>query len=351
MRRLVLALALVTGGRAAARADGAAEEVSAGHAPHTQGSPSSTWIADKLSGLWEPGDNWQLRLDLTGTRYFDSRASDVTLANLAVEYAPDAHWILRLAAGGSPSSTADSTSVVQAQSAQGAAITGDARIKTTSASASGSAQLGYDTAGDGDAETSALVTASVTQLDSTQQVTDVQGRRGQTLTLTQLREFCASHPCPNGLASALAGQPASVHQLVVGASLSEQLYRDTDVGVDGSYYLYDKDPTQVGYLSITRAGQAPGGGGLGIAPVLYSVMPSLVHRFGPVMAMSSVAYSKYVGQQGHDVSATLRLQYKLAFDGDRRLKLWAKLTGSHDVDQMNATTEAGSVSLGAQYTW
>ena len=136
---------------------------------------------------------------------------------------------------------------------------------------------------------------------------------------------------------------------MVGASLSEQLYRDTDVGVDGSYYLYDKDPPQVGYLSITRAGQAAGGGG--IAPVLYSATPSLVHRFGPVMAMSSVAYSKYVGQQGHDASATLRLQYKLAFDGDHRLKLWAKLTGSHDVDQMNATTEAGSVSIGAQYTW
>jgi hypothetical protein len=311
--------------------------MSAGRIPHTQGSPSSTWIADKLSGMWEPGDDWQLRIDLTGTRYFDNKTSDVMLANLAVEYDPDAHWILRLAAGGSPSSTADSTSVVQAQTAQGTAVTGDARITTASSSASGSAQLGYDTAGDGAAETSALVTASVTRLDSTQP-------------LTQLQELCASHACAAGLAGALDGSPATVNQLVLGASLSEQLYRDTDVGLDGSYYLYDKDPTQVGYLSITRAGQAAGGG-LGLAPVLYSVMPSLSHRLGPVMVMSSVAYSRYVDQLGHDVSATLRLQYKLALDGDRRLKLWAKLTGSHDVDQMNATTEAGSVSLGAQYTW
>jgi hypothetical protein len=352
MARLLCALAIIAIGRTPARADGAAEEMSAGNSPHTQGSPSSSWVADKLSGLWEPGDDWQLRLDLTGTRYFDNKTSDVMLGNLAVEYDPDAHWIMRLTAGGSPSSTATAMTAVQGQSAPGASITGDATLKTTSSSASGSVGLGYETAGDGDLETSGLVTASVAQLDSVQQITAVQGRKGQTLTLAQLQAACAAHPCANGLASALAGQPVSVHQLVLGASLSEQLYHDTDVGLDGSYYLYDQDPTQVGYLSITRSGQTAGaGGGLGIAPVLYSVMPSLIHRFGPVMAMSSAAYSKYVDQQGYDVSATLRVQYKLAFDGDRRLKLWAKLVGSRDVDQMGTTTKAGAASLGAQYTW
>lgn len=352
MRRLLCALSIIAAGRAPAHASGAAEEMSAGNAPHTQGSPSSSWIASKLSGLWEPGDDWQLRLDLTGTRYFDTRTSDVMLANLAVEYDPDAHWILRLAAGGSPSSTASATTAVQGQSAAGAMIAGDATLETTTSSVSGSMGLGYETAGDGDLETSAVLSASVAQLASVQQITSVAGRRGQTLTLAELQAACAAHPCANGLASALAGQPASLVQLVVGASLSEQLYRNTDVGLDGSYYLYDKDPTQVGTLSLTRSGQAAGaGGGLGIAPVRYSVMPSLIHRFGPVMAMSSVAYSQYVDQQGYDVSATLRLQYKLAFDGDRRLKLWAKLVGSRDVDQMSTATKAGALSLGAQYTW
>jgi hypothetical protein len=351
MRHLLCACVLVIAGRAPARADGVAEEMSAGSSPHPDGAPSSTWIANKLSGMWEPGEAWQLRLDVTGTRYFDASASNAALANLAVEYDPDGHWILRLAAGGSPASTSDAKSVVQAPSAAGgAAIAADARIATTSSSASGSAALGYDTAGDGDLETSALVTASVTQLDSVQRITEIQGRRGQMLTVAQLQDLCAAHPCAGGLASALDGVPARIRQLVLGGSLSAQLYQHTDIGLDGSYYLYDQDPTQVGSLSLTRAGQTSGGG-LAIAPVLYSVMPSLIHRFGPVMVMSSVAYSKYVDQQGHDVSATLRLQYKLAFDGDRRLKLWAKLMATRDVDQMNAATAAGSVSLGTQYTW
>ncbi|MEO7731464.1 MAG: hypothetical protein ABIY55_10860 [Kofleriaceae bacterium] len=350
MRHLLCACVFVLAGRASARADGIAEEMSAGSAPHAQGAPSSTWIANKLSGMWEPGEAWQLRLDLTGTRYFDASASNAVLANLAVEYDPDSHWILRLAAGGSPSSTADASSVVQAQGAAGVAITADARIATTSSSVSGSASVGYDTAGDGALETSALVSASLTQLDSVQRIADVQGRRGQTVTLAQLQDLCAGKPCTGGLGDALAGVPATVHQLVLGASLSEQLYQHTDVGLDGSYFLYDQDPTQIGSLSLTRAGQASGGN-LAIAPVQYSVMPSLIHRFGPLMVMSSVAYSRYIDQQGHDLTGTLRIQYKLALDDDRRVKLWAKLLATRDVDQMNASSSAGALSLGAQYSW
>ncbi len=59
----------------------------------------------------------------------------------------------------------------------------------------------------------------------------IQGRKGQTLTLVQLRAFCASHPCTNGLGSALDGETACVHQLAIGADLSEQLFQDTDVGL------------------------------------------------------------------------------------------------------------------------
>jgi len=247
-------------GRSPAHADGAIEEISAGSAPHTQGSPSATWIADKLAGIWEPGDDWQLRLDVIGTRYLGEKASDMVLANLAVEYAPTAHWILRLAAGGSPSSTTSSTMPVQMQDLRGNPITADAKLRAATASASGSAWLGYETAGDGAAETTASVSASVTELDARQDLTSVQGRNGQVVTVDQLRAFCAAHPCASGLGAALDGQSSSVVQLVLGAGLSEQLFQDTDVGVDGAYYLYDKDPTQVGTFSATRAGQTAGAG-------------------------------------------------------------------------------------------
>jgi hypothetical protein len=349
MRPVLCAVALTAIVPAAARADGLSEEVSAGTTPQTQATASASWLTDKLAGTWEPGADWQIRLDLAGTHYFHIKASDLLLANLSVEYDPDPHWIFRLGAGGSPSSTADSTLRVQAQNALGTPVTGEAASTAASSSLSGSAWLGYETAGDGDAETTVSLSATATALDTRQQITSVRGRNGQTLTLDELRMFCASHPCGDGLAAALAGTPATLHQLVLAAGVSEQLFRNTELGVDGSYFLYDQDPTQVGSFSLTRAGQTTGG--IGIAPVRYTAVPSLIQRIGPVMAMTSVAYSKYVDDQGWALDATLRIQLKLALDGDTRLKLWAKLVGSRDIDQMNAVTKAGSVALGAQYTW
>src|ERR1041384_4680967 len=178
MRPLLLpALAIIpawAAGPAPAYAGGAVEEVSAGNAPHAQGSPASSWIADKLAGIWDPGDDWQLRLDLTGTRYFNIKASDTLPATLSVEYDPDAHWILRLGAGGSPASTASSTAPGAVKGMTTTTLDADVKLQTTSTSVSGAASVGYETAGDGDLEASVLVNASVTDLDAQQDITSVQ---------------------------------------------------------------------------------------------------------------------------------------------------------------------------------
>jgi hypothetical protein len=348
MRPVVYLIAL-TAAAAPARAGGVVEELSAGTTPSASGAPSSSWLTDRLAGIWEPGDDWQVRLDLTGTRYFHVTADDRAVASVSVEYDPDAHWIVRLATGGSPSSSSETSTPVKAMSARGTAITGDAAVTSSSASLSGSAWLGYETAGDGDAETTANVSAGVVALDTRQQITSVRGRNGAMLTLDQVRAFCAMQPCAGGIVSALDGAPAPLHQLVLGAGASEQLFQRTELGIDGAYYLYDQDPTQVGALAITRAGQA-GSGGTGIAPVRYSATPSVIQRLGRVMAMASVTYSRYVDDQGWAVDAAIRIQVKLA-PGDTRLKLWAKLTGSRDVDQKIAVSKAGSVALGTEYAW
>src|SRR5215831_8095302 len=109
MLRLVLCAAVIAAAiPASARAGGLLEEVSTGTTPQPQAASSAAWLTDKLAGTADPGDDWQIRLDLAGTHYFHIRATDLFLANLAVEYDPDAHWNLRLGAGGSPWSTSDS---------------------------------------------------------------------------------------------------------------------------------------------------------------------------------------------------------------------------------------------------
>ncbi len=348
--RPVVCLALLLAAGRPARADGVVEELSAGTMPQAPSAPGSSWLTDKLAGIWEPGDDWQVRLDLAGTRYFHVRADDLAVANLSVEYDAGTHWIARLAAGGSPSSSIDSAVPVKAVNARGNAVAGDATLASTTSSLSGAAWLGYETAGDGDAETTANLGATATALTTREQIASITGRNGQTLTLDQVRAFCAMQPCKSGLGAALDGAIVPLDQLVVTAGLSEQLFRVTELGIDGAYYFYDRDPTQVATISITRAGQTLTSGGMGIAPVQYSLTPSAIQRLGPVLVMASAAYSKYVDGQGWAVDAAVRVQVKLAL-GDHRLKLWAKLTGSRDVDAMSNVSKAGSVALGTQYTW
>ena len=325
-----------------AHADGALEEVSAGSVPQTSTSARSTWLADKIAGMWEPGEAWQIRIDLTGTRV--SSTSDVLLATVGVEYDPDGHWMFRVVGGGSPSARSVSTTPVQLATTQE-----NAQLQSDASSVSGTASAGYDTAGAGDLEMTALVIANATRFEAQQQITSVDTRDGQTMTAQQLRDFCATRPCATRLAGLLDPQSSTLDQVSIDAALSAQLYRTTDVGIDGTYYLYDKDPATLG--SSVGVGRTTTGAAIGIAPLQYTVAPSLIHRFGALMTMASVSYGRYVDQEGTDLTATLRVQYKLKLGADRRLKVWAKLTGSRDRDQMNALSSSGSLALGTQFSW
>ena len=168
----------------------------------------------------------------------------------------------------------------------------------------------------------ATLVATALSLASDEQVTDVSGRGGQSYTIDQLRAFCASRPCAGGLSAALAGTATRLGELVLAASVSEQLYRDTDVGIDGAYYLYDQDPTQTGTYSITRAGQTSLGGSLGIAPLAFRVGPTVSQRLGPLSATAAGGYSRYVDGLGWAADATVRVQLKIDTGELQRLKLW-----------------------------
>ena len=47
----------------------------------------------------------------------------------------------------------------------------------------------------------------------------------------------------------------------------------------------------------------------------------------------------------------MRVQYKIAFTGSHRLKLYAKAAAGGHVDASYALTRSGSAGLGVQYTW
>jgi hypothetical protein len=108
---------------------------------------------------------------------------------------------------------------------------------------------------------------------------------------------------------------------------------------------------QLGFASVGTVGRtANASDGAPIAPLQYTVMPSLVHRWGGLMALASVTYGRYVDGEGYNLATGLRLQYRFKLDAGRRLKLWSKLGGSRDVVQQ-AAVRSGQLALGLQYSW
>jgi hypothetical protein len=360
MRRTILLALLLA--RSPARADGAFDEVSAGSVQQTATSPRSAWSADKLGAMWDPSDAFQLRLDVTGTHAFGANPSstapfgdsggNVLLANVAGEYQPDDHWSFRLGAGGSPTATTStSTTVPFATMTSAGTVDVDAKLGSTGWSAAGTGSVGYDTAGGGELELATVATATVNYFDTREDVSEVQRRDGQTLTTMQLADYCKTHTCSPQLESVLAAQTSKLVQTVLDGNVTAQVFRTTDITLDFAYYVYDHDPTQVGYFALASAGRSSSGGGPQIAPLWFTVAPALVHRFGQLAVIGTFSYGKYVDNEGYDMTSNLKVQYRFKLGPEKRIKVWGKLVGSRDIDQTGAQILSGWAATGVQYSW
>jgi hypothetical protein len=354
MRRwLTIALAAVA--PHAAHASGALEELAAGAAPATETAPGSRWISDKLAAIWDLDARSQLRLDLSSTRVYsdatDITRGDVYLGSLSAVYSPDDHWSLRLNGSWSPESTTRATVAVDAQGLFAATMQVDAQLHAAASSFAFGAAVDYDGAAGDLHALSASLSASATYFVAQQEITSVQDPSGATLDAAGMRMRCQIEVCSSAVAGALWPQLVQLGQFALGASVTDTVDGDTDLSLDASYYLYDHDPLQLGYLALASIARSTLGSATGAPLLRDAVTPSVAHRWGNVAASASLSYSDYADGREFDVSASLRVQYKLALASSHRLKLYAKLAAGSHVDASYELTRSGSAGLGAQYTW
>jgi hypothetical protein len=162
---------------------------------------------------------------------------------------------------------------------------------------------------------------------------------------------CGIVACSRELIRALSPQGVVLGQFALGASITDTIDGDTDLSLDASYYLYDQDPLQAGYLAFATLASGSLGSATS-APVLRdAIAPSVAHRWGNVAVSVSLAFSDYADGHESDLGANLSVQYKLALAGTHRLKLSAKLAGNAHSDANPELRCSGSTGLGAQYTW
>ena len=354
MRSPLLILAIVVARIPAAYANGASEEVSTGASVSAGSMPSLGWIANRIAGAWDATARWQLRVALDATRVMapeGEESNTIFNASASADLAIDAHWSASFTAGGSPASTTHSSATVLDETLPGTQGEALAQLAARSAVMSLAASVEYDTAGSGDHETSGSLTLGATHFRSIQEITSIIDPDGQMLTLRDLDEHCAYYPCSSGLRSALSPKSTQLTQLVLGASVLHTLEGTGDLGLSASYYVYDADPTQLGYYALATLGRGNLGNGVSIAPLRYTVTPTIGDRWGALSGTLAVTYGRYVRDVSYEVTASLRVQYKLKLAGEARLKLYSQLTGSRAADPDGYTATSMSLALGAKYSW
>jgi len=355
MRSSLLILAIVVARCPDAHANAAAEEVSTGATISASTTPSLNWIADRIAGTWDATSRWQLRIALEATRVIAPQGEEsntIFNASASAELAIDSHWTVSLTAGGSPASATHSSATVLDDTLPGDQGEALAQLTARSAAMSLAASLDYDTAGSSDHETIGSISVGATHFRSTQEITSFIDPDGQMLTPQEVDEYCTfDYPCSSDLMSALSPKETQLTQLVLGASVMHTVEGTGDLGLSASYYLYDADPTQIGYYSLATLGRGNLGNGVSVAPLRYTVTPTISEQWGPLSGTLSATYGIYVRDVSYDLTTSLRLQYKLKLEGEARLKLYSSLAGSRGADQDGNTTTSMSLALGAQYSW
>jgi hypothetical protein len=279
-------------------ADGIAAEVSAG----------SAWIASRLSGMWDVDDRFALQLDYSVTRS-ESYAQN---GALSLSYVASDHWSLGLSGSWSPASMSSWSTTLEMDE--------DARLSAVSSTVSLVATATYDTAGDTDHETQAGLSLGVDHVQSQQ----------------TFACMCDAE---------LAPLWSQLSRFAINASVSRTEYRDTDLGLDATYYIYDVDPRYAGYFRLPGIGQL--GSGIAIAPLRYAVAPSVGNRWGKLTGTLGLAYGENLADEGFELAANVRFHYKLS----RELRLSASIARAWNVDAFDELSTSSSLSLGGKYAW
>jgi len=324
----------------------------------TATTPSSGYWSNRLAADIGLNDAWSLRGDFlmtndrpsppaTGANFGDS-GGWIPMLTLGLDFDPNDHWSLSAAAAVSPKSSQFNDAPI---SLADAGIL-DADLRSNTSSLGGSFGVSFDTAGESDWETAVGGVFGATRYQTGQAIAAV-AKGAVATSLPKLRTTCQQLRATVGRAPAwcapLLGEAGDITQVKLSADATETIYENTEVGATFVYYLYDKDPTQVGYFTLASRGRITGGTnsfgeGLAIAPYQFTVKPEVAHTFGPVRVDLAFQYGQYVPGQGDSTALSLKVSYRF----NKMWKVWASGWGERDVDGSGNVTQSSALSLGVR---
>lgn len=310
----------------------------------SQNNPRAGSFGAMASAGFDVRDNLTLFASLGYTRDLATRAgmtttsgSNVVLAGLGVMWLPTDNLMTMLTVTGSPPTVVKSATTVDLSPVPGqnrrVDVVLDSRTWTLGALWTGT---WLQSPGDGSWLSAVDVLAGATRYDVFQQLELPATTLGDTV-----RQRCIGNDAP---ACALVdGASTPLLQVKLGAGYVGTLFDDTDFGVEVAGYLYDRNPSDVGYFSAVNVGRGLElGNGVPVLPLALSVRPSVAHRFKRVSLKLAYQFGLYASGQGANHIATLRTTFKLSSSW----RLTVTVTGQADRTSTVWNNPGGSALVG-----
>jgi len=327
-------------------------ETGAGTTQTSPTNPRSGYWYDLINGTVGVSRTVDLHLDVTlthdasspaspGTRFGNSGGTIFSTA-IGLDYEASEHVLLGVEANYSPSVTQLADAPISFDTTQA-----DAQIRSRTSLYGATLQFGYQTAGESDWETVVDPSLAWTHYTSFQQVASLATSTGP-VSVQQILNACARYTKLRGcreFQAAARQQEAGVNQLRLALSVTETVAEDNDFTLNGSYYAYDKDPTQVGYFSMVAVGRVSMGSGVPLAPLRFTVKPEYLRRFGRFSVDAWYQYGNYVDDQGTTQLIGLKAQYKFS----RAVAAYILGSGQKDIDVQSVSTYSGTMALGLKF--
>ena len=356
--RRLLPLLLGAGPRAGAHS--VSNEVALGLSEDSPASPHGPHVADQLTFRFDLSDDWSMKLG--GTYTYDTETPPpeggafATSSAQVLSVVGGLDWDVSprvttyLEASGSPRASQSFDGLVSFQGPGGIKVPFNVLLYNATSSVGLLGGVTWQLGGTeflGTVLGGTVIDLSVGwTLLTTQQRVDGIVVDGTPSNRGELLAYCALFPkrCA-ALRPYLKGGEDSLNQLVVSLALLQPVGSSTDLGLTGSYYGYDQDPT-VAVFFTARANAAAGGSlgaGFPLAPVRWSISPNLAQRFGSWTLAPWYQYLSYASSIGQAHVAGLRISWRI----DPTWTVWVSGSAQWDLlaDPTSPTPETASNSL------
>jgi hypothetical protein len=336
VRRLTLALLLVT---ARAWAHDVSVDVSGTLTTTSANNPRAGAFGLGASGAYDVDERWSVTGTLLYTRDLATRTpesfspgSDVFLLSLGVMWLPTDALMTMLSVTGSPPATQKNATTVTTSQGRSADAVIDSRAWSLGATWNGLWSSGVHTVDVG---------LGVNRFSVFQRLDVPNTVRGRLL------EASCEAGARFAVCALVGGVSSPLWQGRFSAGYTATLFRDTDVGLDAAYFVYDAPPSSVGYFSLLAFGRAELGSGVPVLPLQLSLKPRVAQRFGPVTVKLTYQAGLYTERLGVLHAVTVKTSWKVT----PTWRVSLTLTGQLDAHGGAVSNPGAQALLGVLAVW